>query len=137
MSEDIILRQATAADLDLIVGTWQHSYGAAFWGDKKVRMGDFKRGHKKVIAKCVDQWPVICAVAAAAPHVILGWACGGAGLLHYVYVKDRFRGDGICRRLTQELGCDSGPVTVTHFTSPMERWRKVRPVRFNPYLVVA
>lgn len=133
--DDIIIRVAGEADLGLIMDTWQRCYGSPFWGDEAVRMGDFKRGHRRVIAKCLED-PALVAAYAEAPHVVVGWACGRYQRLHWVYVKKEFRGDGICHRLLRELGCGEGPLDTTHYSSAVERWRKTRPVRFDPYLLI-
>jgi GNAT superfamily N-acetyltransferase len=46
------------------------------------------------------------------PDVFLGWACGAAGVLHYVYVKHAFRENGIARDLVEAV---AGVPTVYTF----------------------
>jgi hypothetical protein len=131
-----MVRAATPGDLSLVIATWQRCFGTAFWGDKRQRLGTFKRGHRLAIALAVNASRLLVACDPMAPHVLVGWACGGPRMLHYVYVKDEFRGDGVCRCLLDALGCADGDVTVTHWASAMDRWRKVRRVSFDPYALV-
>lgn len=134
MIDGLSIRRATEADVGIIVASWQQGcYGSEFWGDKAVRLGDFKRGHRRVIARCLlDACIVAC--DEIDPRVVIGWACGAPGVLHYVYVKRKFRGDGIARALLDAIGAGEGPLTVTHMTGAIRRWN--RPVEFNPYLVI-
>ena len=137
MNDEMHIRPADPGDIDLIVSTWRFCYGSPVWGDRNVRMGDFKNGHRAVMARALESGQALVVADNASPGTVLGWAVGGPGLLHYVYVKKEFRGDGLCRELTKALGCEEGPVTVTHLTKPIEKWRAKREVRFNPYLLIA
>ena len=63
--------------------------------------------------------------------VILGFAVLEQGVLHYVYVKDAFRKQGLARQLVAGTEISS----VTHITKPGNAIRKKQRWAFNPFLL--
>lgn len=103
---DVSIRNATPQDGGFIADSWLRSYSSAYHV-KKVPAEVYWRRHRDVIADLVSRSVVRVACDPADPWTIWGWVCGevqgGTIVLHYVYVKDVFRGYDIGTILVREL----------------------------------
>lgn len=128
-----------------VIGTWLKAYYYDWVEAQGVRWGDYVRAHREVIEAALGSADVRVATLADAPDVFLGFAVGRPGVLHFVYVKDQFRGHGIARGLVEAvLGLPPGrracfvDVVLTHRTARVVRAIRAKfpRMRYNPYLVM-
>ena len=137
----IVIRAMEDGDLPLVYDSWlkslrhdqKHRKGDA----ALVRDADYYRWQRDAIDDIMVQSPVWVACDPEDEGNVMGWACGMEPVLHYVYVKELFRGHGVARALiakVRELGSGDEPLIVTHLTAPALQWRERHPIRYNPYL---
>lgn len=97
---------------------------------------DYYAGQRLLIGHILKTAMVRVATAKLDVDLIHGWICYGAtGVLHYVYVKEKFRNFGIAKLLADELG--PAPIRSSHMTAAGDAWlRRLRPgnVAYNEYL---
>lgn len=70
----------------------------------------------------------VMAVNADDPEQFIGFACGDANTVHFVFVKEIFRGLGIGRLLYDAIG---RPTQYSHYTKNAKHL--TRGMEFNPY----
>lgn len=72
------------------------------------------------------------------PAVIIGYLLFDPvqEIIHYMYVKGPFQGNGVARRLIAANACNSYKWRVTHMTEDGEKFWKHHKWVFNPYLLV-
>lgn len=66
------------------------------------------------------------AVDPEADDFIWGFACTEGGAVHYVYVKESARGQGVAKKLVGDAGL-SLPVTLTYWTKFAEQIQRKKP----------
>lgn len=134
-------RLSDDSELTLIVRTW---FGGLRETVRWMPRDDFEPIMKRVVYRAVRRYP--CWVACCPDHSqqVYGWICAdpGQSLLHYVFIKGRFRGFGLSTRLVAEVVAESGrKLTATTWTPSLDRLRKsasdlldgYRPDRFRPF----
>ena len=94
----ILVREAKATDESFIYATWLRSYRNSEFARHQENDKYYWRQHD-LIEKLMKGNQVNVAVIDESPDVVLGWACGRNGLLHYSYVKKAFRRLGIAKKL--------------------------------------
>jgi GNAT superfamily N-acetyltransferase len=131
MPEDILtvkVRPVRDGDWPLIYDTFVRSAGI---GQAKLRPEVFKKGktlgrfHKELayrldVLKSRDAtFKVAC--DPDDNDLIMGWAAGEGPVLHYIYIKTAYRGQGIARELVAELGlANQSPLAYTVRTMTSE-----------------
>lgn len=98
MTDDIFqLRPVQPGDMGFIVNSWVRSYEnspfARALGPAYLNLQDTIA--KRIIAK--EATLVLC--LSDDPETIVGWACTGENVVHYVYVKSAWRKRGLAKRL--------------------------------------
>lgn len=136
----VVIRAMDDSDLSLVYDSWLKSLRH----DQKHRPGDHRLVHdmdyfrwqREAIDDILVETPVWVACDPEDEGNVMGWACGFGNVLHYVYVKELFRGHGVARELIAKVREFGGgePLIVTHLTSPVLAWRERHPIRYNPYL---
>jgi len=132
---EILLRVGTNADVPFITNSWLKSYRSA---DFVRAMPDQQYYHfqHKLLEELLPESVVKVACNAERNDQILGWICAQptteALIVHFVYVKQPFRGLGVARRLVTELLNDYGltEIVFTHRTKlfwPARRVGKEEP----------
>lgn len=135
----IALRPAEVGDRAMILDSWFKSYSDSPWAHHVGRYGLFESEHPKVIERIVSSCPVIVACLEDDPEYIVGWACTRGPLIHYCYVKGKFRGNNVARAMLLPFEKDTR-VQYTH-TVPTKRLVDGTPKalpdgwRYNPYLL--
>ena len=114
MSDGFTLRPMTKDDEGFVYrawleGYWQHCPESAYMPKSEW----FCRWHR-VIERLLEAEATQVQVAHVEnqPDVLLGFACATLGVLHWAYVKQTFRGLGICRSL----------VSATSATGYISHW---------------
>lgn len=114
MSTVFKIRQATADDITFVMHSWVDSYRTAHAAGL-IQMSDWAGVMLPQVAKVLARPGVEVLVAANPQNAgtradIFGWLCHERGhrrpLVHYVYVKDDFRGHGFARLLMRKAGVD-------------------------------
>lgn len=84
----------------------------------------YYRNHHALIERLLDEATTIVACSDAHAPTICGWACyerAASHVLHYVYVREEFRGFGLARRMVDAL--PSADVLYTHLTRDVDARR--------------
>ncbi len=116
MSEDALplaVRQAAATDLNYVFETYWKDY-IQFAGPPRQSAQQRLRNRMSMLWHRAG---ILVAHFKDDPLVLLGWICAEAPALHYVYVKKRYRGQGIARSLVAAAGFAPHPqILATHWT---------------------
>lgn len=130
------IRAAGPGDRGYIIDSWLQSYRHspfatqlpdwAYWSDF---------GHVGLVESIVGNVPGKVACLPDDPSFIYAWVVGDRHWLHYVFVRNEFREQGLARALVDAAGMAAGPLRVTHMTQEFSRRiGRNRPVEFtNPY----
>lgn len=129
----IALRPATEVDLPFIVSTWLESYIRSP-ATRRIPKAVFLGYHRQVIDRILAQHGAMVACDPGDPDVLYGWrVLGGPALLHYCYVKETRRNQGVARAL---LGSWSHGIRITHWTPACKRARdRGVDIRWEPHLL--
>lgn len=141
---EIVLRKATRADIQFITSGWLKSF----------RNAPFVRGvpnsvyyyyHHKILEELLPRSQVMVACNEADPNQLLGFVCAevldnSVLVLHYVYVKQLLRKQGIAKFMVDTLKSDLSIATVqytakTYAVIDMEERLKAAGMVYNPYLL--
>lgn len=131
----IDIRVATTDDLNFIYATWLKGlyHGSDFF--KNVDKDAFFANYQAIVKGILDKTNVKASVACLSsdPTVILGYAVRSvAGPLHWLYVKEAWRRQGIASRL---IGDCSEISSITHITDLGNKLRLSKGWKFNPWLI--
>lgn len=108
-----IIRPYRDTDIDVVIGTWIHSY------EKHAPATPaYKAGQRKLIHRLIaSPWTrIMVAASSEYDDAVLGWACAEDNVLHYCHVKDPFRRLGIAKDLMKALNLNMDTVSYTHET---------------------
>ena len=111
------MRPATADDMPFIFHAWLEGYWPNYCGAVADRKGSWCARWHGVLERILASQDTRTMVA----HVdgaLLGFACGDARCLHWVYVKQAFRGLGIASALLSEL---QPPTVGSHWAPALAR----------------
>lgn len=89
----------------------------------------FYDNYSKVVDALLDSSEVRVAVLAETPDVILGYSITNGPILHWVFVKKAWRGQGIAKQLVGTI------TTVTHLTKPGQAIKIKKQLTFNPFVL--
>lgn len=125
------LRQATTADVNFIYSTMLKGlyYGSEFYAN--VAKATFFQHYGEIVTALLKKSKVVVACLPDDDDIVLGYAIYEPGLcLHYVFVKEVFRKQGVASALTGEANTSS----VSHITKIGNSIRKAKNMEFNPFL---
>jgi GNAT superfamily N-acetyltransferase len=89
--------------------------------------------HKATVAKLIARSRMLVACNEARPSQVLGFICWEGETLHWVFVKQPFRRNGIGRALLLHAFAP-GEVRCSHWTMRAEQMRaKGQPWRYDPF----
>lgn len=116
------IRPFVETDRRFVAKTWRES----FWRARSIDKMDHGRYWRSMWERAnalIDAGVVVIVCSADDVDTIVGWACASKdGALHYVFVREDFRGDGLGRALVAALPLAS-PVIYTH----RSRWLRKAP----------
>ena len=131
----VLIRRADADDAAFVFSYWlrDHFEHSAF--ARGVSKDTYMRLHHLVLERVIARSCIWVACDAEDPSVLYGFICAEGDILHYLFVKRRFRGLGIGGRLLAEAGFSAtGPKLFTHLTDSMIRLRQRWPLaEYSPY----
>ncbi len=122
----IKLRPETGEDLHFILSSWKRSFFDTLpWLPPEI--------YYPMISHRIDalrQSPRTSTTVACSPDdedFIFGWSCRSPTHLHYIFVRQSFRGARVAARLSPPP--TMGPIKTTHWTRPCERYASKHPGR--------
>lgn len=114
----VSIRPATPEDGRFVADSWLRSFKGAYHV-KHVPAEVYWRMHRAVVADIVDRSEVWIACDPHDPWTIWGWMCAkreaGVVTVHYVYVKDAFRGFRVGSSLVQTF-VEEAPVDFLFYS---------------------
>lgn len=121
----IVIRHYTQEDYNCLMSNWAESYYKGSIAKEFFTPEEFHSFHRPIrerfFAKPNTQVLVCC--SSVDPWLILGWiateSVRGALIMHYIYVKETFRGRGIAK-LLMKRAIHPRPVVYTHTTDKAE-----------------
>lgn len=113
---ELTLRPAVPAEHALIFATWIRTQNGTPFA-KAIRWSVYARGLHHVIEALLEH-----VVVAEYRGIVVGYAALEPDVVHYVFVKDPYRGKGIAKRLLGEL-LERRDVRFSHLPA---HWRKVK-----------
>lgn len=124
----LTVRPLQESDRPFVLDSWNKSYAQSRTAQ---RLGPrYYHEQERIGRWCIAHEPVLVGADADLPDVVLGWACGRPGTVHYVYVASGARKRGIARLLLGHLlGQDARAVRMTHKPPPYLR-AKIPPTWF-------
>ena len=134
------LRHGTSADQDIIEASWIDTMRHASPHTRGIPSDVFKPHQRQVIRRLVPRCAVLIACLKDDPEVVLGYCVhelrDDRPVVHFVYVKERFRGAGIATALVASA-TRGRPFSASHYTDAL--WSLLHriptlPVTVNPYL---
>jgi GNAT superfamily N-acetyltransferase len=133
---EIKIRPYSSADTSFVMDSWLKSYRLNSFDNAVVSVPPsiYFAKHRNLIASAIDRCDVLVATPSDADDTILGWACMDREVLHYVYVKERFKRWGVASRLLERL---PRYVVYTHNTRDAHRLYvsgKIKHWVHDPYL---
>lgn len=128
----VAIRLGTTADLPLVSSTWLRHYRRRSAYARAVPERLYATEQRALITLILQRTPVVCAVDASAPEVVLGYLVADAVCVHWLHVKDGFRGLGLARMLAKHA---QGALYYTHETDDAATLarRLGLVLEFNPY----
>lgn len=133
MSELIMIRLGTKLDESFIYATWLKGY---FYGNPDfadMQPATFYAVYPRVIETILNRLGsnVVIACLKDDPEVIIGYAVFTDKVLHYAYVKQPFRSQGVLRAL---IASNPGTTEYSHKTKPAKALAAKFNLTFNPIL---
>lgn len=121
---DVVVRPADPGDLSFVMDTWLRSFYPTL--QRQERKSDFYGFQRLLVTKLLQDSVVLVLHPATDRHLIIGWIAFTADLdLHFLYVRQRYRGLGFARRLFSHVAADGKGQTVyaTHLTPDGAAWK--------------
>lgn len=142
MHPKIQIRGATNADDSFIFATWLRSYRHSSQFAKRITNEVYFKRHHKVIERILERTGVTALVAVLPddPTIILGYLIGEQfqhmPVIHFVYVKQAFRNNGIAQALFNEANFSPDHCAYSHRTYELD-WieQKFPGLTYDPYLI--
>lgn len=124
---NLILRPANETDKNFILSTWLKSYHTHGNEYRKPPSQIYYQEHQELIKKKLETCAVTIATTTDDETQIIGYIVSDSACVHYLYVKNLFRGFKIAKKLLQTTGA----ALYSHHTSYSEQLNKG--FAYNPY----
>lgn len=140
--DDLVVgfREATAADEGIVFNAWLKGHRQLGDWPKRLSSRRYFDEHKLVVAQILARATTVVACNAARPTQVLGFVCFEDGVLHWLFVKQPYRRQGIARHLMRQggyIGPDTNPIACSHWTITAQDISRRWPLRYNPFLLEA
>lgn len=128
MELEVMVRPAVREELDdFVVSSWLQSYTRSL--PAKLMRADARFGlgrerywtNQRMRIERILATPTVRVLVATVDDMVVGWACEDRAQrkLHYIYVKDTFRRQGIANKLADwARDANGGMVALTHLPPP-------------------
>ena len=108
----MLIVAASNSHLRFVTDSWLESYSRCR-DCRAIAVDVYRIVQRDRIARCLESSRIVVATCEADPDLVIGWACGRVGRLHYVYVKARYRRQGVASELVRVV-CGEGPIRYSH-----------------------
>ena len=131
------IRSMTLDDKNFIYATWLRGL---YYGNAEMRRIDqeaFFKHYPAVVTLILSKpTTVLVACLNSDPDVILGYSVASydsvnPGILHWVYVKEAWRQQGIAKSLIANRDLEYR----THYTEAVEKVNMIKNLTYNPFLI--
>ena len=129
------IRSSTKNDVSFVYATWLKSYKYDSPLTKFTKSELFYNQHQKILDRLLLKAKVNVACDQNDEDLIFGYIVFEPHVIHYIYVKEPFRGYGIATKLLEAI---EGSYQASHLTySLLDLWsaKKIN-CEFNPYLLI-
>jgi ribosomal protein S18 acetylase RimI-like enzyme len=126
-----LIRDALPSDLAYVKNTWVKSFGDSPWG-QSLNRAVYREGHSRLVEALTERCAIAIACDTEDTDVVFGWLAYEGGVVHFCYVREAMRRQGIARSL---LG-DKADV-AQQYTHPAGRVRVPPKWVWNPYALAA
>lgn len=126
------------------MSSWLKSYRHGSYFAKRIRDKQFFAYHHKVLERILAR-PTTTVTVACKPgeeNTIFGYliteffAAENKTIIHFVYVKDAFRGFGVAKQLLETVKLNPNVCYFSHWTFAVDELIKKYPgMTYNPYLI--
>lgn len=135
------LRPYRESDLNFIRNSWAKSYYKGSEYVKFISPNEFHERHRPIREEILKRPNIALVVACSTDDedLILGWILiekpkeKSGTILHYLYVKEAFKKEGISKELMNKLLTNT-PIMVTHMTERASKIIQYHPSRFKNYV---
>lgn len=139
-NETHTFRPYTTTDIPFVQNSWGSSYYKGSSYHTVLTPDEFHAFHKITRDSFFHrpQAAVILCVSKEDPDLIMGWIAvekpvkSPGIVIHYVYVKQAFKGLGMASALLEKV-CGDGPVLFTHLTERANRMMIRNPDKFQDF----
>ncbi len=126
------IREYDSTDRDFIYSSWLSSFKGSHYAGP-VPDNVYWKLYQFVLEKIIPDSTVKIVCSHEYPSQIVGWICYRDSVVHYLYVKQPFRGKGIAKELlTKTVGQE---FSYTFKTAKSRYFSNSFKARFNPNLV--
>jgi GNAT superfamily N-acetyltransferase len=127
--DKIGIRPAHVDDLGYVIDTMGRSLRPEY---PDMRTSDFAGWIRARISRVLDAGAeILIAHDGEAPELIRGYVVFDPTVLHYLFIRAEFRGEGLGRRLLEATGL-KGELVCTHLTAAGRRYKASHNMRFVP-----
>lgn len=136
------IRPMVENDRAFLANSWLQNFKRESDWSRHLDVEMYFRSHRHLVHKLLATSDVWVACDPEDPTLILGFIVGydspEAAVIHYLYVREKFRRVGIGRQLFATLTRGQAkPVVGTHWTaSSRSIARETHPAVYNPYLLM-
>lgn len=136
----VVFREATPEDESFVFSGWLQGHRKHGDWPRLLSSRRYFAEHKEAIARLIAAGRTVVACREGRPTQAFGFVCfgGRANALHWVYVKQTYRGNGIGRALLERAGVSKGDTVVpcSHWSEAMDGlWKRGFCVSYNPFLL--
>lgn len=130
---DFNLRAAEGQDeLNFVRKTWLREYGENAWPAAEFSFGpSYMTEHHRCIDAALKRGAVTVAYRPSMPTRVCGFAITESNVVHFVFVRGRWRRMGVAKLLLRPLHDD--PALYTHRTLMLRTLKVPAAWTFNPY----
>lgn len=137
ISDEIAFRPYNKDDENFIFSSWLNSYHKGSNFCKNLTFPIYYSYHHLVVERFFMRpgHRILIVHPKSDPDLILGYIAFEGKMIHYVYVKEAFRGDELGSLLLKEAGLGLEGTIITHLTHRCEHFLSTYGMIFNPYLM--
>lgn len=131
----ILIREFKPEDVNFIISCWVKSSYKSSTGYKE-RLGVYHRGIDSLIKKKYDRKELLAYVACMEddPDLLLGFVVIGMDMsLHYVYVKEAFKRQGIGTKLLDHVFKSRKEIKASFWTKDIKYIQKIYKVEYDRF----
>lgn len=121
---DYLIREETPDDNAFILSSWKQSYRATY---PDLHSGPFFSSLEQQLRKIRKRSKILVACDPERPEFIVGYVVYEPEAVHYIYVKEIRRENGVARELLKACGQNKHPIVCTYWTRACERYAAKKP----------